>query len=338
FSEPDGKFPYENFLSNEWNLQKVIPALKSTARPGEVYIGVGPDQNFTYAVALKAKMAFVLDIRRQNMLEHLLYKALFELSPTRGDFVSRLFSRKRPAGLDEKADVAAMFAAFEKLPSDADLFVQSMAAVKSNFRKHGYQLSNDDMVHIEFVYQVFMRGGPKMDYQFSSAQAAMSQPPSYSQLMTGKDSEGNSSSYLASEENFQFVREMQRKNLLIPLVGDFAGPKTIRRIGQYLKDRKANVSAFYASNVESYLDEKQTQDFHGNLLSLPSDSTTTVIRLVDSVHSTSLSWFKPTMSFVQTVSPMTDLVNLSSGGKTPSFHDLLRLIKEPPDAATLFRR
>jgi hypothetical protein len=37
----------------------------------------------------------VLDIRRQNMLEHLTYKALFEMSTDRADFLSRLFSRQR---------------------------------------------------------------------------------------------------------------------------------------------------------------------------------------------------------------------------------------------------
>ena len=86
FSEPGGYFRSDNFLSNENAFQFVIPELSKRESPGGVYLGVGPEQNFTYLVALQPKLAFIIDIRRQNMLEHLLYKALIELRRTlRGD-------------------------------------------------------------------------------------------------------------------------------------------------------------------------------------------------------------------------------------------------------------
>ena len=93
-------FRSDNFVSNEITFQWVIPDLLRTTKPGGVYLGVGPDQNFTYIVALKPKIAFIFDIRRQNMLTHLMYKALIEQSTDRADFVSRLFARPRPTGLD----------------------------------------------------------------------------------------------------------------------------------------------------------------------------------------------------------------------------------------------
>src|SRR5437868_284401 len=86
FSDEGGYFRFENFLSNELGFQYVIPALKEITKTGGVYVGVGPEQNFTYITALQPKIAFVIDIRRQNMIEHLMYKALFELSPDRADF------------------------------------------------------------------------------------------------------------------------------------------------------------------------------------------------------------------------------------------------------------
>ena len=70
-----------------------------TARPARVYLGVGPEQNFTYIAALKPAMVFIVDVRRGNLQLHLMYKALFELSADRADFVARLFSKERPAGL-----------------------------------------------------------------------------------------------------------------------------------------------------------------------------------------------------------------------------------------------
>jgi hypothetical protein len=328
FSEPGGSYPYENFVSNEWNQQKIVPTLKKATRPGEVYIGVGPEQNFTYAAALQSKMAFVVDIRRQNMLEHLLYKALFELAPNRVDFVSLLFSRKRPAGLDDKTSPGALFAAYENVKGDADLLMKNLEAVKNTFKRHGYPLSSEDISRIEFVYRVFFRGGPAINYSFASASPAVS-TPSYTQIATMSDDGGHNWSYLATEENFRYVRELQRKNLFVPLVGDFSGPTTIRSIAMYLKQHNANVSAFYASNVETYLNEKQIHTFYASLLSLPIDSTTTTIRYVDFMHNREIPWWNPSLSYLQVVSPMSALADLSRGGRMPDYHDVLRLIPKP---------
>ena len=99
FSEPNGFFRSDNFLSNEVEYQWVIPTLTSTLGTGGVYLGVGPEQNFTYIVALRPKLAFIVDIRRGNLHEHLLYKAFIEMSADRAEFLSRLFARKQPADL-----------------------------------------------------------------------------------------------------------------------------------------------------------------------------------------------------------------------------------------------
>src|SRR6516225_10100862 len=89
FSEPSGRFPSDNFASNELSIQRVLPQLVRGRKASGAYLGVGPEQNFTYIVALKPKIAFIIDIRRQNMVEHLMYKALFEMAADRADFLSR---------------------------------------------------------------------------------------------------------------------------------------------------------------------------------------------------------------------------------------------------------
>ena len=66
FSEQGGAFRFE-YMSNELQYQYVVPRLKSDRKPGNVYLGVGPEQNFTYIAAIQPKMAFIFDIRRQNM-------------------------------------------------------------------------------------------------------------------------------------------------------------------------------------------------------------------------------------------------------------------------------
>ena len=88
-SEPSGNFPSDNLLSNETSLQYVIPELLHSTKPGGVYLGVAPEQNFTYLAALQPKIAFIVDIRHDNSLLLLVYKAIFELAADRADFASR---------------------------------------------------------------------------------------------------------------------------------------------------------------------------------------------------------------------------------------------------------
>src|SRR5579883_1119244 len=98
-SEPDGYFrsnsgSTDNLLSNEASLSTAATALSMRPKGSGVYLGVGPEQNFTYITAMRARIAFVTDIRRGNMLLHLMYKALFETSANRSEFVARLFNRR----------------------------------------------------------------------------------------------------------------------------------------------------------------------------------------------------------------------------------------------------
>src|SRR5215471_121919 len=116
-SEADGTFRSDNLLSNEIYFQYVIPPLNSIARQGRVYMGVGPEQNFTYIAALKPKMVFIVDIRRGNLDLQLMYKALFELSKNRAEFVSRLFAKKQPEGIGPDSTVEEIFNSVSKTPS-----------------------------------------------------------------------------------------------------------------------------------------------------------------------------------------------------------------------------
>src|SRR5688572_12653011 len=347
FSEPNGPYPFENYVGNEVMLQRVIPAARKHAGPGGVYIGVGPEQNFTYALALEAKMAFVVDIRRQNMLELLLYKALFEMANNRADFMSQLFSRKRPPNLDAKTAVSALFNAYKTVPADEKYQQENLKAIKSVLAKHGFTLSNEDLQTIERVHAVFYRAGPSIDYTFEATQLPPRPPagfPSFERMMIATDGDcgspcltsyslppapGRSWSFLATEENYQYVRSMQRRNLVIPLVGDFAGPSTIRKIGKYLKDHGATVSAFYASNVEYYLDDKQQQAFYANVLALPTDSSSVFLRFISGTGSV-MPWWNSRIGNTSVVSRISDLRSAAPpDGRLPSYLDLLRLLKDP---------
>jgi hypothetical protein len=329
-SEPGGTYPYQNYVSNEFQYQDVVPALKATTKVGGVYIGVGPEQNFTYAAVLQSRLAFVIDIRRQNMLFLLMYKAFFDMSPSRADFVSNLFSRVRPAGLDAKASAAELFAAYQNVKPDADLLAKNQQAIKAYMSKHGYELSNEDLKNIENLDAVFSRGGPAINYGFESPLPAILQnPATYRQMMLTTDITGRNSAYLASEESYLYVREMQRKNLIVPLVGDFAGPAVIRNVGRYLTERKTTVGVFYISNVETYLDAAGAQRFYANLAELPVDSSSMFIRHILGNPARGLPWWRPGMTNVSTIAPMKEFIDAFKAGRRPTFPEIVRETKDP---------
>jgi hypothetical protein len=103
--------------------------------------------------------------------------------------------------------------------------------------------------------------------------------PTYGDLAAATDGEGVPRGYLASEENWRVLKTLEAKNLLVPVVGNFAGPKALRAVGGWLKQHRATVSAFYLSNVEQYLNMDGIWiDFCRNSLALPIDEHSRFIR------------------------------------------------------------
>jgi hypothetical protein len=288
FSEPGGYFRSDNFVSNEMAFQYVIPELQKTTKADGVYLGVGPDQNFTYIVALRPKLSFIFDIRRGNLHEHLLYKAITEMSATRADFLSMLFSRPRPAGLDTATSADSMLMAYERVASSDSLYQKNLKAVLAWLTQHhGFAIGDSDRAGIQYVYSAFSEAGPDLTYNFGNQRGGFGGfgrgMPTYAQLMVLTDGAGAHRSYIANEANYHALREAELGNAIIPLVGNFAGDKAIRAVAAYLKERHATVTAFYLSNVEQYLWNNGGDDgrkFFANVATLPLDSASTFIRAV----------------------------------------------------------
>jgi hypothetical protein len=282
FSEPDGFFRSDNLLSNEVWMQNVIPDLLTNIKTPSVYMGVGPEQNFTYITALKPKMVFIVDVRRGNLDLQLMYKALFELSSDRADFVGKLFSRKRPDGLTRNSSALDIFTAYRDLETSESLYKDNLKAIDDLLlNKHHFALSDGDVQGVEYVYHAFYNFGPeKLNYSSTGGFGGRYQP-SYADLMVATDAANVGRSYLANEDNFQFMKTLHTKNLLVPVVGNFAGPKAIRAVGDYVRMKGATVSAFYLSNVEQYLyQDRIWGNFCRNVATLPLETSSTFIRSV----------------------------------------------------------
>ncbi len=271
FSEPGGSFQLEIITSNETSYQSVMPDLMRVTKPGGTYLGVGPEQNFTYIAALQPKIAFIFDIRRDMMLEHLMYKAVFEMSADRVQFVSNLFSRQKPSQVTDADSVQAIFQGFSRVSANTALAEAHLKDILYRLKTaHGFTLSAADESRIRAIYFTFSREGV---LNFSSSFMS----PGYAGLMTMTDGRGKNWSFLATKENYDRVRAMHQKNLIVPLVGDFGGPKSLRMAGQYLREHGAILNVFYLSNVEDYIGNVWTQ-YLSNIASFPMDSSSVLMR------------------------------------------------------------
>lgn len=281
-SEEDGYFRSDNLLSNELYYPTVIPALVQRVKPGRVFLGVGPEQNFNYIVAVRPKMAFITDVRRGNLHVQLMYKALFDLSKDRAEFVSRLFTKPRPETLRADASAEKIMQAYWDVESSAQgAFDQNLRELTDDLTKtHHLDLSKADLDGIDYVYRSFYWYGPRIDYTSSSnsgfGRGAMA---TYAQLMVATDGGGFERSYLANEDAYRFLRDLEARNLIVPIVGNFSGARALRAVGQYVREHQAVVGAFYLSNVEQYLVQDGTWDaFCRNVASMPLDPSSTFIR------------------------------------------------------------
>ena len=345
-SEPGGYFRSDNFLSNEMGFLYPIPELKRITKPDGVYLGVGPEQNFTYIAALQPKMAILFDIRRQMMLHHLMYKALFELSSDRADFLSKLFSRARPAGLDSTTNPIKLFDAYIDTPSDSGAYRRNAIAIKDQLtKKHGFTLTRDDSTSLDYVYGAFYEAGPLINYSFRPGMGAVrfngervvlraasgdviggtvlpmmrGGMANYAELQSTTDGAGNYLAFLATEGAFRYVRDMHMRNMIVPVVGNFAGPKAIRAVGDYLRARNATVTAFYLSNVEQYLFQQgdDWRKWFENVAALPLDSASTFIRSGRGGTSNGV------IGLASMIASMQDQVRMYKDGKLLTYVDVI---------------
>jgi hypothetical protein len=288
-SEPGGSFRNsDNFTSNEMEIGRLFTALRTARISGGVYIGVGPEQNFTYIASIRPAMAFVIDIRRQAVVQHLMFKAIFEMAPDRADFISLLFSIPRPRGLDTTTSIENLWTAFTRVPLDTALAARNYKRIETHLlTTNGFTLTRDELGMLRWVWDAFTAAGPRISTNLGGGgggfggRAGRGGAGRGFMALTGSsyDDNGVVQSFLSSEDNYRYVKSLHEKNLIVPVSGDFAGPKALRAIGSYLKSRGATVSAYYLSNVEQYLfqDNKQAA-FYANVATLPVSQASVFIR------------------------------------------------------------
>lgn len=279
-SEKAGYFGSDNLVSNELSYQHVLGRLAKMNVTGGAYLGVGPDQNFTYISQIKPRVAVMVDIRRDAMLQHLMFKAMFMMSRNRVEYLSNLFARPLPKDHRKWNDrpIRDFVDYFDRTPLDQRLAEKLRAEMQKRIASFGLQLSQRDVETIDEIYQAFSTDCLEVRYTIRDRPTGRFFP-AYRDLLLEKDLEGRHRNYLATEADFQVVKNLQDRNLIIPITADLSGMQAVKAIGAFLKEVNENVSAFYVSNVEFYLWRYDTmQRFVDNLKSLPIDDKSVIIR------------------------------------------------------------
>jgi len=289
FSEEGGYFRSDNFTSNETSYLHIVGNLKKLGANGGAYIGVGPEQNFSYIAKTRPRIAFLIDIRRQAIIQHLMYKAIFHLSPTPAQFLSRLLSKPVPRESKEKtlspppaqnASLNEILAFFSVAPADDKTYAANLAEIRKVITEDfKFPLSEADQTSLDYVYKSFYTDGLEISYRTEGAGGIYF--PTLKEILAETDLNGKQGNFLASREDYDFVRDLHRKNLIIPVVGNFAGRKALASIGDYLRKNGLTVTAYYLSNVEQYLfGNGEFSAFAANVKRLPITEKSLFIRSI----------------------------------------------------------
>jgi hypothetical protein len=271
-SEPGGYFDTDNLVSNERSYLHVVGRLRELGATGGAYLGVGPDQNFSYILAVRPAVALLIDIRRDNLLQHLLFKALFLRARNRLEYLCLLFGRPVPPDLTtwDDRELPALLQYIDATPA--------AGATRLDVRQFGVPLDSADVAKVAAMHDEFVTTG--LDLRLTTFNRPLRLDyPTYRELLLETDLAGRRAGYLVREADFRYLRQLQREDRIVPVVGDLSGSQAMGAVARYLEERGLTVAAFYTSNVEQYLMQDGTlAAFARNVAALPADGRSVIIR------------------------------------------------------------
>lgn len=272
-SEPGGAFLSDNWVSNESSYLQVARELRG--RAGGAYIGVGPEQNFSYIALTAPEIAFIVDIRRDNAIEHLFYKSLFEIASSRADFLALLLGHASSGAPNDDATIEQLVTWADASAVDEVAYRNTKSDIRTRIEAY-FPLDAADGATLERIERLFHEKG--LGLVFEMHENNLHRYPPLRLLLAEKSPDGDGG-FLASETAFRFVQRMQREDRIVPVVGDFAGPHALRAIGDELRRRHLVVSTFYVSNVEQYvMADGNWKAWLENVHALPRDDRSAFIR------------------------------------------------------------
>lgn len=323
-SEPGGYFDSDNLVSNETSYLHVVGRLREMGVRGGAYVGVGPDQSFSYIAKIRPRLAIIIDIRRDNLLQHLLFKALFERAHNRIEYLCLFFGKPFPKTKGwEQRTLKELLDYVDTTPSDPKLFDKTLGEIRQDVQRFGVTLSSSDLETIARVHRAFYSSG--LDIRYSSHyRPPRSIYPTYRDLLLERDLNGEMQNYFALEDDFRFIKKLQETDMITPVVGDLAGPHAMKAIGRYVSEAGERVSTLYVSNVEFYLTRQGSfERFIDNLKSLPIDSRSVIIRSYFNYYAPAHPQAVPGHFSTQLMQRIEALLKQCASGECESYNDIV---------------
>jgi hypothetical protein len=172
-------------------------------------------------------------------------------------------------------DIAAYV---DDAPVEAAAVGRLRARLTETIRGFGVPLSMADQATIDRFHRRFIESGLSLRFQ-STGRPPQWHYPTLRDLVLAADATGRQASYLASESSFQFLKALQARDRIIPVVGDLSGPAAVKAIAGFLRRQNQPLSAFYVSNVEFYLWRDGSYGrYVENLRELPRAANAMIIR------------------------------------------------------------
>ena len=281
-SEPGQSFLSDNLVSNETSYLQVAAALRRRARPGGAYVGVGPEQNFTYLALVEPRVAFLVDLRRENAVEHLYYRALFDLAESRAHFLALLLGHPYdpdPTAPADDATVEELLAYTTSVRPDEATWSARLDAVRDRIvQRYGIALDAADEATLRRTARAFF--DRQLGLAFEMHAKSWRRFPTLGALLAQRSPEGEAAGFLGSERAFRAVQRMERDGRVVPVVGDFGGDHALRGVGDELRARGLTVAVFYVSNVEEYVmpSPPKWRAWIRNVLALPHTGDSLFVR------------------------------------------------------------
>jgi len=279
-SEPTGDFPSDNFVSNETSYLHVASALMAEPLRGRAYVGVGPEQNYSYLALMQPSISYIVDVRRQNMLQHLVLRAAAERAKGRSEFLERWTSR--PSGCcgaegAANASIEVLANALARCERSDDVMNREVTRTLELIKRLGVTQQPGDEEAIRKIVEAFAKDGLDIAYSMKDSSRKY---PTLREILVSEDDEGKQRSFLSDEESFSRVRSLLRANRVVPVVGNFAGKQALRGVAADMRKRGIVLGVLYASNVEQYLFESgQYESFVSNVTTFPMDGSSSVVRV-----------------------------------------------------------
>ncbi|MGZ8377166.1 MAG: LIC_10091 family protein [Gemmatirosa sp.] len=324
-SEPGGYFDSDNLISNERSYLHVIGALRRLGVRGGAYIGVGPDQNFSYIAQVRPSIAFMFDVRRDNLIEHLLFKSVFGAARTRVEYLALLTGRPVPADVAAWRDrsletIVAYLDSTEATPASE---AAAREAALDGARRTRVPLTDADAATFSRFHGEFIASGLELRYT-SRGRPSRAFYPTLRDLLLERDLEGERTNYLAREEDFQFVKSLQARDLIIPVTGNLGGEQALAAVGRLIAARGERVSVLYTSNAEDYLmRDGAFARFARTVAALPRDRKSVIIRSYFGGFRGSHPYAVPGYPSTQLLQTVDAFAAAQAEGAMPSYVDLV---------------